>query len=569
VGDGFTFVPTTQVLASPTIDPYIRRVAWLLTVVVGLVLLLACTNLASFLLARARDRRREVAVRLALGASRGALVRQLLTETTLLGLLGGAAGLVLAVWLLGLLQTSSVSLPFFLTLTSLDLGLDATVLAFTCGISVLAGTLLGFVPAWQTTRPDVVSTLKQDTAGAGQPGQLGWRSVLVVTQLTLSLVLLVGAGLFLRNFQHLLAVDPGLGRDPTATISISVPNTRFTIDQARLYTRRLLDRFGALPGVEAVGLTGNPPIIGPHTTIDYSVDGHEPPEGQDAFRSERATIDPAFFEAAGIPLVAGRRFSDIDGPDSPRVGIISETIARRFWPDGDAVGRIIHYSPTPYVPAGPDGKNELRGVGVAADINAELLGEPSAMMVYLPYTQFVYTGLTFVARTSIDPDQMASALVAAGRNMDPDLRVNGTGTMAGLLARPRLPAQQGAFVLSMFAGVALVLAVIGLYGVVSYTIAARTREVAIRMALGASAPAITRLLAGDSARLVMIGAGLGLILSLGVSRLLSDLLVGTRTTDPVAFAGALLVLSATAVLACVLPARRASRANPVTALRAD
>ena len=210
VGDGFTLVPTMEVLAHPAqVDPYLRRVAALLMGVVGLVLLLACTNLASFLLARARDRRREVAVRLALGASRGALVRQLLTETSLLTLLGSVAGLGLAVWLLRVLVNTNLPLPFNLSLTSLDLGLDWTVLAFTGGVSVLAGTVLGLVPAWQTTRPDVVSTLKQDTAGGGQPGQLRWRNALVVTQLTVSLVLLVGAGLFLRSYQQRLAIDTG------------------------------------------------------------------------------------------------------------------------------------------------------------------------------------------------------------------------------------------------------------------------------------------------------------------------------------------------------------------------
>ena len=233
VGDGFNVVPTTDVLVSPSVDPNIRALAWLLMIVVGLVLLLACTNLASFLLARARDRRREVALRLALGASRGALVRQFLTETTLLSLLGGVAGFGLAVGLLRGVERADLPLPFSIRMT-LDLSPDATVLAFTCGLSMLAGTLLGIIPAWQGTRADVVTTLKQDSAGGGQLGQVRWRNALVVAQLTLSLVLLVGAGLFLRSAQRLTAVDPGFGREPTALMGVMVPNTRFTADSMRV-----------------------------------------------------------------------------------------------------------------------------------------------------------------------------------------------------------------------------------------------------------------------------------------------------------------------------------------------
>ena len=561
VGDGFTLVPTMEVLAHPAqVDPYLRRVAALLMGVVGLVLLLACTNLASFLLARARDRRREVAVRLALGASRGALVRQLLTETSLLTLLGSVAGLGLAVWLLLVLVNTNLPLPFNLSLNSLDLGLDWTVLAFTGGVSVLAGTVLGLVPAWQTTRPDVVSTLKQDTAGGGQPGQLRWRNALVVTQLTVSLVLLVGAGLFLRSYQQRLAIDTGFGRDPAAIVLVRIPSTQLAVDQGRQYTRRLLDRFRVLPGVEVVGITSNPPLVGIYS-MTFMVDGHEPPQGQDAHRASQANIDPTFFEAAGIPMVQGRRFRDADGPEAPQVAIVSEALARSFWPDGEAVGRLLR-RPNPDDP-------DLRIVGVVGDVPMRSLGEPPALTVYMPYTQAGNYHFYFFARTSVDPEQTALTMVTAGQEIDPELWVSSTTTMARHSAVPRRPAQLGAVVLAVFAVVALALAVIGLYGVVSYVVASRTREVGIRMALGADAPAITRLLAGDGMRLVLIGTGIGLTLALLVSGLLSDLLVGTRTTDPIAFVGAPLVLLATAVLAAYLPARRASRANPVTALRAE
>jgi predicted permease len=560
VGDSFSLVPTTDVLVFPSMDPYIRAVAWLLMVVVGLVLLLACTNLASFLLARARDRRREIAVRLALGASRGALVRQLLTETMLLSLLGGLAGFGLAVWLLGALEAADFPLPFSLELT-LDLSPDRRVLAFTLGISAVAGLLLGLVPALQSARSDVVSTLKQDTVGGGQPGRLRWRNALVLTQLTVSLVLLVGAGLFLRSFQQLNAIDPGFGREPTGLLSVMVPNTRYTPDEGHRYARRLLDRFQVLPGMLTVGLITNMPLDIMSNGLDFTVDGHIPPRDQDTYRAERASVDPAFFEAASIPIVRGRAFRDTDGPDAVAVAIVSEAMAQRFWPDGDAVGRVIRRSD----PEAAD----LRVVGVAANIKIDSLGESPAWHVYLPYTQTENFLVHFVARTSGDADEAALALATAGRALDPEMLVWGTSTMARHLTVPRLPAQLGAFVLSVFAVLALVLAIIGLYGVVSYAVASRTREVGIRMALGASAPAITRLLAADGIRLVLVGSVIGLSLSFLVSRLLTDLLVGTPATDLAAFLGAPLVLGATAVLASYLPARRASRVSPVTALRAD
>ena len=286
----FALLPLTDVLLFPPLDVFIRAAAWLLMVVVGLVLLLACTNLASFLLARALDRRKEVAVRLALGASRGSLVRRLLTETTLLSLLAGGAGVGLAVWLLDLLLTADLPLP---TPVTLDLGLDGNVLGFTFGVSVAAGALLGLVPALQSTRPDVAGALRSESAAGGQPGQLRWRNALVVAQLTISLVLLVGAGLFLRSFQRVQSVDPGFGREPTALMTVQTPATRFTPDEARVYTRRLLDRFRALPGVEAVGAISNlhlNPLS--QSSSDFNVDGFEPPTDHGAFIADRVAVEP-------------------------------------------------------------------------------------------------------------------------------------------------------------------------------------------------------------------------------------------------------------------------------------
>ena len=555
----FTLVPLSDVLLYPPLDRYIRGSAWLLSVVVGLVLLLACTNLASFLLARALDRHRDIAVRLALGASRATLVRGLLVETTLLSVAAGAVGLALSVWMLRLLVRADLPLPIPI---ALDLTPDWTVLAFTLGVSATAGALLGIVPAWQSTRPDLVGALKSDTRGGGRPGHRRWRNALVIAQVTVSLVLLVGAGLFLRSFQRVLAVDPGFGREPAAILSFIVPATRFNAEEARLYTRQMIDRFRQVPGVEALGLTDLLPLNTLSAqSIDFTVDGHEPPADQRAFSADRADVDSGYFEAIGIPILRGRRFTEADRQGSQAVAIVSDAMARRFWPDGDALGRLIR---TP----DPD-DDDLVVVGVAADAKIRSIGEPPRDMVYRSYLQHDARGLTVVARTSRDEEETALALMAAGRSLDPDLWVWETKTIARHLAVTRLPAELSAFILAAFAGLALMLASIGLYGVVSYAVAQRTREMGIRVALGAEPASVVRLVAFDGLRLVLIGAVLGMAAALGVMQLLSGLLFGGRAFDAVTLVVVLLVLGASASLAAYLPARRVRHIDPMLALRAD
>ena len=562
----FSLVRTSDVLFAPQLDGAVRTTAWLLTVVVGLVLLLACVNLAGFLLARALDRQREVALRLALGASRGALVRQILTETTLLGLLGGAFGLGLAVGLLRLASTVDMGLPLTLTL---DVAPDATVLAFTLGISLLAGTLLGLVPALQSTRPDVSTTLKSDTAGGGQPGRLRWRNALVVTQLAVSLVLLVGAGLLVRSFQQRQAIDPGFGVASTAILPVMMAPDRFSPAEGRRYVDRLLTRFRALPGVDAVGLINTLPLGGGLQWIDFAVAGHEPPDGQEAFHADRAMVDPAFFDAAGIPLLEGRSFVEADREDGPRVVIISAAMARRFWPGGEAVGQRFRLTGgSPALPGAVDG--DLEVVGVAGDIDWEALSEAPRLMVYVPYAQYYSPFVNVFARTSADAEPTALALRTAGREIDAELRVVGdTLTMAQHLSGELRAAQVVTVLLSAFAFLALLLATVGLYGVVSYAVATRTGEVGIRIALGADASSIRRLLTAGGVRLVVVGGSIGIAVSLLAARSLSSLLFGIEVLDPIAFVGASLVLGTAALVAAYLPARRASRVDPVTALRGD
>ena len=373
------------------------------------------------------------------------------------------------------------------------------------------------------------------------------------------MVLLVGAGLFLRSFQQVLSVDPGFGREPSAILTFLTPATRFTPDEARAYTRRLLDRFRELPGVEAVGSISNLHLNPLGTsTADFNVAGFEPPTDRGAFIADRAVVDPGFFEAAGIEILRGRNFNDGDRSDTQPVVIISEAMARRFWTDGEAVGRLVRRHDHPRLI-----------VGVASDAKVRTLGEAPRNMVYLPYSQRFTPSLTVVARTSTDPERTALALLTAGRDLDPDLRVVETKTMDRHVGLMRLPQQLSAFILSTFAVLALALAAIGLYGVVSYSVARRTREIGIRMALGVDGRLVVRLLVAGGLKLVVIGGALGLALAVAATRLLGGLLFEVDVLDPLTFLGVPLALGVAALLAAYVPARRASRVDPVTALRTD
>ncbi len=566
-GEQFALVPTADVQVVPGVDSLLRAAAWLLIAVVGLVLLLSCTNLASFLMARALDWGQEVAVRRALGATRGALARQVLVESALLGFGGAAAGLVLALVLLDVLLSVDLPLPYGLRL-DLHLGLgwrvlfDWRVLVFTAGAGALAGGLLGLVPAVQGTRADLGSTLKTGSRGSDAPGPLRWRNVMVAAQIAISLVLLVGAGLFLRSWQQMLAVDPGFGHAPTALLSVLMPAARSTPDSAVQRTQRLLERFRNLPGASAVGLVWPLPLELSSSNTDFTIDGRVPPAGRETFRADRAFADGGFFDAAGMAMVAGRTFNDADRRNTQPVAIVSHAMARRYWPEGDALGQILR-RPDP-------AERDLVIVGVASDINVRSLGEAPHDVVYEAYTQGDgLTGATFVVRTATDPAQMSLALAGAGREVDPDLRVMQAMTMTQHLATSRLPSQIGAVLLSAFAALGMALAAIGVYGTVRHTVAMRTREVGIRMALGADAAGVARLLAMHGVRLALSGGAIGVAASLLVARFLATLLYGVGTFDPMVLIGAPLVLGITAWLAAYLPARRASRVDPLAALRAD
>ncbi len=553
--------PLGDVYVSPSIDGFIVSGAGLLLAVVGLVLLIACANLASFLLVQARTRRREIAVRLALGARRGVLIRQLLTESLLLALLGGAAGVVLARVLLRLLAGADLALPIPVTL---DFSLDHLVLGFALAASVVAGMLFGLVPALQATRPDAMESIKSEVVGAEATSR-GWRrritprGVLVVSQVAVSFVLLVATGLFLRSFRERAAVDPGFGHDPAAIVAFGLQGDRYPTAEGRLFVRRLEEHLAAMPEISAVGVGSNIHLNPLNTsTIDVNVEGFTPPTGQRGFSVDVARVDGGFFGAMGIPLLQGRNFGPQDEAGTPPVAIVNQAMAQRFWPGRDPIGQVFR----------AEGRT-LTVVGVARTAKIRTLEEPSRPFVYLPFGQDYSSTLWLVARTPGSADRVLPALLEQIRTLDPDLMVFQTRTMNRHLATMLLPARLGALAFTVFSGLALALASVGVYGIVAFALRSRTREIGIRLSLGARPSATVLLLMGSGLRLVTGGVLIGLALSAAGARLLGSFLFGVSAYDPVTFALVPVVLVAVGALAAYLPARRAIRVDPAVALRAE
>lgn len=562
----FLFVPHSEVIIFPPMDRFLRAGSWLLMVVVGLVLLMACTNLASFLLARSLDRRKEIALRLTLGANRRGLAGQMLSETLLLSLLGGLAGLGLAVFLLRILTQADLSLPLPIRL---DLAPDANVLAFSLGVSVVAGLFLGLAPIFQNLRGDLAPTLQGETAGAGQGSKLKLRNALVVAQVAMSMLLLLAAGLFLRSMQSMQTVDPGFGHDPSALLDFMVPATRFDEASGRATVDRLVAEWSALPGVQSVGLTDNLHLTVTNTQgIDFNVDGREPPEGREWHSADRSTIDEGFLATVGIDILAGRSFDSRDHADSQPVAIVSRALARTMWPsspDGkgdrgaEALGKMLRR----------DDADDLLIVGVAADAKVRSLGEEPRLFVYLPFSQDYSAYLTAVAKTSVDPQTTALQLLQTTRQLDSELFVMETKTMDRHLGVVLLPARLSALVIGAFAVLALTLAAVGLYGIVRYAVVQRRREMGIRISMGADSRSVVGLVMSSGLRLVAVGSLIGLALALVASRLLSSLLFGVEAADPLTFLLVPALLLAVGVLAALFPALAASRVDPATVLRAE
>ncbi|MEM7416917.1 MAG: ADOP family duplicated permease [Gemmatimonadota bacterium] len=552
----FVFESTADVIMNPMIDRFIRPAAGMVMVVVGMVLLIACANLASFLLARAADRRKEIAVRLAMGARRRTLVGQLLTETVLLSGIGGALGVWIAARSLDALVRADLPLPLPITL---DLSLDGTVLTFSILLSIGAGVLFGLAPALQSTNPDVAPTLRDESAGGGRARGAALRNLLVVGQVSVSVVLLIAAGLFLRSLDASRQVDPGFGVGPTAIMHLTLPADRYSTEETYAFLDELGRRLRTLPGVEASGVIDNLHMNQLSTQNErVNVDGIDPPPGQDFHRIDYAVIDEHFLETLGIDVVAGRGISEIDLGDSEPVALVNEEFVRRFFPGSDGIGRSIRLD-----------DEEHRVIGVTADHKVRRLGEDPRPFLYRPHRQARSNFFFVTARTSGDDEALALSMIQEARSLDPDVMIAQSMTLDRHLATMLVGRELGALFIGGFAALALLLASIGLYGVVSYAVARRTKEVGIRLSLGADSSSVVRMLTGSGMKLVGLGGVIGLVLAAALAQLLSRLLYGVPALDLVTFVTVPVVLGSVALLASWVPARRVTRIDPVGALRSE
>jgi predicted permease len=538
----------------------VRLSSGLALALVGLVLLVACANVANMMLARAVVRRREIGIRLALGAGRWRVVRQLLTESLLLALAGGAVGLVLSFWMTDALTTFFPTIAYTI---SLDVSPDGRALLFTLAISLLTGLVFGLAPAFQATRPDLVPVLKGESQRAGRARRLTLRNALVVAQVALSLVVLVCAGLFVQSFRHAKSIDPGFATSGSYVVSVNPGLFGYEKEQGRDFYRRLAERVRATPGVEAAGFVNWMPLgdssnaWGPVYPAEQPVP--PPGEGMDAHAQ---TVSPGFFKAMRIPLAEGRDFDERDREGlKPEAVVINETLARRLWP-GEAlvVGKRMAL--------GRDQADQLEVVGVARDSKVRTLGEKPRNLMYVSVDQTYSGGLNLVVRA---PGGGGEAVVGAVRQavkeIDARMPLYNVRTIEQHLTWAFWAQSMAASLATAFGLLALALAAVGLYGVVAYTVARRTHELGIRVALGAQARDILRIVLGQGMLLTLVGLGAGLVGAFALARLLSSLLYGISPGDPATYILVALLLALVALVACLVPARRATKVDPMVALR--
>jgi len=529
-------------------------VSGFLMAVVGLVLLIACANLANLLLARATARRREVAIRMALGVSRVRLVRQLLTESVLVALLGGAAGFVMAVYVTRLLPRLVPDLPE----VSFDLSPDGGVMLFAATLAVVTGLLFGLLPALQASRTDIQGTLKADSPGSGSR-RSRLRSAFLVGQVSLASLLLVVAALFLRGLGNAAGIDPGFQSARVVDLPIDLSLRLYDDQRGQIYYRELLERVRGLAGVEAVTLIGYVPLAGSNSgTVVAPVEAD--PDDRTAYRGTTFTaVAPGYFAMFGIQLLRGRAFDLEDRDGTPAVAVANEAFARMMWPDAEAVGQRVRF----------DADRVITVVGVVPNTKYKSLGDRELPFLYLPSTQWYQSGMVLQVRLATDTPAERAAVRRAVQGLDPGLPLPTVTAMADDMRISLLPARLGAGLLGAFGALALFLAALGVYGVTAYLVGQRTVEIGIRTALGASAGNVLRLVMGDTLLLVAVGCGVGLIGGIGVGRIAASWLYGVGALDPLALGSALAVLAAVGLLGAWLPARRALAVDPIRALRSE
>jgi len=554
----------------------VQRALWVLFGAVGFVLLIACANVANLLLTRAAGRQKEIAIRAALGAERGRLIRQLLTESLLLAGAGGGAGLLMALWITDLFRKiKAVNIPRLE-----QVSIDGRALAATVGFALLTGVLTGLAPAWRCSRPNVSRWLNDGTRTATGLGRSRIGSFLIVLEVALALVLLIGGGLMLKSFFHLINVDPGFNSQNVLTIDLGLPEPRYPSARQQMnFYERLIEGIKALPGVESVGATSVTPLSGADSWLPFSIDGRPaPPPGQELNAAARC-VSNDYFRAMRIPLRKGRFFSDADArialpviryyeqqpypahfndPQPPPVIIINETMARTFWPDQDPIGQRIRIIASPW----------LTVVGVVGDVRHGGLNVRPNPEMYMSHLQEPRGDLALVARTSGDPLALAGAVRRQVKALDKEQPVTIT-TMEQLFSNSVAGQRFNALVLGVFGALALGLAMVGVFGVINYSVSQRTHEIGVRIALGAQRKDILKLVVGQGMILALAGVGVGLAGAFALTRFIMKLLYEVSPTDLTTFAVVASLLAGVALLACYLPARRATNVDPLVALRCD
>ena len=539
----------------------VKPILLVLLAAVGFVLLIACANVASLLLTRSLARQKEVAIRSALGASRGRVIRQLLTESLVLSLIGGAAGVLIAYWGVGALvgalpEAQILALPFLKTLS-----IDANILAFTFGLSLLTGIVFGLVPALQSSRPDLNEVLKE--GGRNTAGGAGHRlrSALVMTEIALAVVLLVGAGLMMKSLLRLLQSNVGFNPDNVLTMTVVLPPGKYTEAPKQVnFFDQLKERVQSVPGVTGAGFIDRLPLQGGNTTR-FIVEGDPvPPPGQETEANSRV-VNESYFQTLGVPLIAGRMFDARDQANTPVGVVIGKTTADRIFAGRNPVGRRLTYTGVQLPP--------VEIIGVVGDIKVGGLDEVLRPVLYYSTRQNPGLGLNLVARTTGDPNALAAALRNETRQLEPDVAIFNVNSMGQLITDSpaafmrRFPA----LLISIFAGVALLLASVGIYGVVSYSVSQQTHYIGVRMALGAQASDIMKMVLRQGLTLAIAGMALGAVAAVGLMRLLQSLLFEVQTTDLATFGIVLVTLFVVTLLACYIPARRATKVDPLVALR--
>jgi predicted permease len=548
-------------LLESLIDPNVRGDALLagsmMMGIVGLVLLVACANVANLLLARAAVRQREVALRLSLGAGKMRLVRQLLTESSLIAILAGFLGLLLAAWGRDLLWLMR---PPFLDANALEIALDSRVLLFTAGITISTGLLFGLVPAFQASRVDLMWALKDRTGPPRRDGRrVNWRNLLVVVQIALSLTALVAAGLFLRSLLNAQKIHLGFEGKNLFMISFDLAGQQYDEARGRTFYQQVTERVAAIPRVKAVGVA-SAPLFGGDIMRTVFVEGQDVTDARNGRLTGLFRVSPGYFDAIGMPIVRGRAFEARDDQSAPMVAIVNETMAKRLWPGEEALGKRFRCFGEEWV---------IEIVGIARDAKYRTLGENPISFMYFPLLQHYTPGGTLLVRTEGNPDEVLGIVRGQVQAMEKNMPLVRVNTISQVLDAILWAPRMGASLLAIFGLLALLLAAIGIHGVMSYSVAQRTQEIGIRMALGAQAKDVLQLIMGQAFVILLAGGLLGLGGGLVVSRVLASLLYGVGSADPLSFVGTTMVLGAAALLASYLPARRALRVDPVETLRRE